>query len=797
MKPSPPRDPFFAAAPTKVVKEWSSDKQEWLYSRGPYPTLLVGGQNSGKTTGCVLKALTLLQTYPGSRIAIIRRSATQLAKTTMESFFQWCTPGFFRPYGGFNQNSGVLDLNNGSRAYFLHLDQPDSLDVLAGLELNFAYVSQVEEISEKAWDLLDVRCGRWTGAHIPNEILDSYPGGRAAWPWRAESDPNIRVPPRYIFAEGYVTDETHWLYLRFADESPERAKWKALGYACKIVESADNKFAIREVINALYAKDPDYVRRYVKPQWGNPEGALFNVSPLSLLQPTPALLNRVRLYMRWRRALDHGDSAPTCCGWLASDADDNIFVVREYYQPNLLVTQHRKNIFELGRNDPPYQTNYADPSIFAKSRGRSATKAPEWSIADEWRDQHIGDPRTAISWQPSENDEHATVSRMKEFLFVDPNHRHPITNELGAPHLYFIVATEDYPNGCSEILKDIRAQRRKSIAVVGDVKVFTDERDDTVRDHGYDCLTPEARILKADLTWCPIGTAVVGDRLLAFDEDGPKGLGGRKWRFSVVTHTARIRKPCYRLTFSDGTVVTCSSDHQWLTRGLGGRNVFWQTAESLDGRLHRTKGRKRDMPAGDAHVVKAIPVYEDLRSNDSGYLAAAFDGEGCLGAQLMFAQRANPMLEHVVELLRRLGFAFAVSGKGRSDCLSLHLRGGFREILRFLMLVRPVRLIPKLLDGQRLKTAVDTVAVVNREFIGDQEVVALTTTTHTFIAEGLASHNCVKYDIIKRPAPASPSGPPPTPPGQIAIQDYEKAGAEARRKRLHTARTRTGVRYGF
>ncbi len=486
VEPKPAAGRAQQAAPARTVKGWANPQQEWCYHRGPAPTLLAGGQDSGKTAGCVLKLLTLLQTYPGSRAAIIRRSFTQLTKTTMESFFQWCTPGFYRPYGTFNQNQGVLDLNNGSRVYFLHLDQPDSLDVLAGLDLNFVYVSQVEEISEPAWDLADVRTGRWTGATIPEEILNAYPGGRDAWPWRAEDDPNIRVPPRYVFAEGYVTDETHWLYRRFAEESPERAKWKAKGYECRIVNSDDNRFAIRAVTEALLAKDADFVRRFVRPKWGNPEGSLFSVSPLSELQPTPELLNRIRLFMRWRRALDHGDTAPVCCAWMASDHDGNVFVVREYYEGNLLVSQHRKTIFELGKDDPPYHANYADPSIFSKSRGRTATSQPEWSVADEWRDQRLGDPRTAISWVRSQNDEFATRSRVKEYLLVDPNHRHPVTNELGAPHLYFLVATPDYPHGCVDILKDIRAQRRAVVQITGDVKVFSDERDDTVRDHGYD-----------------------------------------------------------------------------------------------------------------------------------------------------------------------------------------------------------------------------------------------------------------------------------------------------------------------
>lgn len=483
-----------SAAPTKIVKAWANDKQAWLFHRGPAPTYLAGGQDSGKTAGCVLKALTLLQTYPGSRIAIVRRSYTQLTKTTMETWFQWCVPSFYRPYGSFNQNTGVLDLNNGSRVYFMHLDAPDSMDLLQGLEINFGYVSQAEEISEAAWDHLDARLGRWTGATIPDEVLDSYPGGRDAWPWHAEDAPEVRIPPRYLFAEGYITDETHFLFKRFADrsnyegspESAERPKWRAQGYECKIVNSDENRFANKAVTQALLSKDPEFVRRYVRPKWGNPEGTIFSVSPLSELQPTPELLNRIRLHMRWRRAMDHGDSAPVCCGWLASDQDGNVFVVREYYEGNLLVTQHRKNIFELSKDDPPYHANYADPSIFAVSRGRSATSKPEWSIADEWRDERLGDPRTAISWSRSINDESATRSRVGEYLHVDPNHRHPITGELGAPRIYFIVATPDYPHGCKEILVDIRAQRRTSITIAGDVKIFTDVRDDKVRDHGYD-----------------------------------------------------------------------------------------------------------------------------------------------------------------------------------------------------------------------------------------------------------------------------------------------------------------------
>ena len=477
------------APESRVIRSWSNSKQQWLVERGAAPTLLVGGINSGKTVGCVLKLLALLQKYPGSRAAIVRRNQNQLKKTTMESFYQWCHP---KMYDRGSRNETELNLNNGSRVYFIHLDQPNSLDLLAGLELNFVYVSQVEEISEKAWDLLDVRVGRWTGAVIPEEDFKECEG-RDKWPWR--NDLGDCVPPRYIFAEGYVTDELHWLYTRFADESPERETWKGLGYESKIVWSEENVYAIRATVEASLAKDEDYVRRYVRPVWGNPEGKIFRILPDSVINPddpgNETLVERIQRTMKLHRAMDYGETAPTCVGWFGTDWDGNIFVYREYYEPDKLVSEHRQLIYELSKADgfglapPRYYSNYADPTLINVSHGRTATAKPSWSPADEYSDTRIMDKETAISWQPSENDEDATRSRLKEYLRLDPNHRNPITRKMGAPRIYFLKKTASYPNGCNRITKEIAAQQRVR-AKVGDREVWLDERDKTIVDHAYD-----------------------------------------------------------------------------------------------------------------------------------------------------------------------------------------------------------------------------------------------------------------------------------------------------------------------
>jgi len=470
---------------TRVIKKWANDGQQWLVERGAAPTLLVGGINSGKTVGCVLKSLALLIKYPGFRLAVIRRSLNQLQKTTMETWYQWCTKPM---YDKGHRTEAILDLNNGSRTYFIHLDQPNSLDLLAGLELNGAYVSQIEEISEKAWDLLDVRVGRWTGAIIPQSDFDEF-GGKQNWPWKSPA--GICVPPRYFYGEGYVTDEDHWLYRRFSDESPEHERWAKLGYESRIVFSEDNIYAIQANIDAALSKDDDYIRRYVRPQWGNPEGKIFTIDPLSVLKPEKNLLDRIKHRMKLHRALDHGDFSPTCCGWFATDHDHNIFVYREYYQKDRLVSYHRKAIFDLSMLDgwpdrPRYHSNLADPIVVRnRVRGRTLNSPPKHTVGDEYTDTVLMDPKTAIYWQEAENDEIVTVSRMKEYLKVDPGHRHPITGELGAPHLYFIEKTPDYPFGCDRIIKEIRAQQRVK-ATVADREIWLDERDQKIPDHGYD-----------------------------------------------------------------------------------------------------------------------------------------------------------------------------------------------------------------------------------------------------------------------------------------------------------------------
>jgi len=270
-----------------------------------------------------------------------------------------------------------------------------------------------------------------------------------------------------------------------------------------------------------------------------------------------------------------------------------------------------------------------------------------------------------------------------------------------------------------------------------------------------DCITPEVRVLTADLKWVPAGQLKVGDKLIGFDEE-PLSESGRYYRESYVETTNIIKRPVYELEFDDGTIVRSSEGHKWLAISL----------------LHNSyKVQKwietKDMPI-DTKVIKPLEPWKVLSTFEAGYLAAAFDGEGNLEQlvrehngtrqsvnRVNFAQVDNQMLSLVKDYLSRLGFKPHLysqkrggnSGKDGASRQTIHRLSinNRPEWLKFLGSVRPARLLSKLSIAElgRMNGRTVTVSLIRKTFIGEQEVVYLNTSTRTYFAEGLASHNCV------------------------------------------------------
>jgi hypothetical protein len=459
--------------------------QRDFFEAGPQPTLFLGGVGAGKTYIGIMKMLYLLDMYPGSRGAIVRQRFQQLKKTTAATLWKMLPKDRIARR---NDNEGTLTLSNGSQLLLMHLDKPDSITNLKSMELNFAYVDQLEDVSAEAWDTLWERLGRWSGAMM-----------RGGWPknWPYRNRLGDHIPPRYLFASAYSPGYENWITSRFWEHGQERARYAAEGYQVFIGSTRDNLALSDEYVASRLAMGSEYVRRFVDAtEWGAKEGRIFELHPDSIIDPTQDMITRIRYTMRLHRVYDHGEAVPSACLWYATDSEGNVYYYREYGAADKLVSDHRDAIYQLskldgpGQNEPPsYYSNLADPAIFAKSRGRSVNSAPTWSVADEFNDRRIIDPKTAIYWRPANNDEAMTLNRVREYLRIDPKHRSPFTNRMGSPRVFFLRRTPDYPLGCYEVLTDIRAAKRKMVGTAPDgSKIYGDDRDDAVRDHWLDCV---------------------------------------------------------------------------------------------------------------------------------------------------------------------------------------------------------------------------------------------------------------------------------------------------------------------
>ncbi|WP_236724553.1 DNA adenine methylase [Mycobacterium avium] len=293
-------------------------------------------------------------------------------------------------------------------------------------------------------------------------------------------------------------------------------------------------------------------------------------------------------------------------------------------------------------------------------------------------------------------------------------------------------------------------------------------RIETVNDLDGDlmCVTPATRILTADYMWVRAGDIHVGDQLIGFDEhntaDTQPGrrvpITYRRWRQTGVEAVALIRKPCYRLVFDDGTEVTASADHMWLCSGPPGRSrgMRWLRTESLI--CNRTSQR--------SWVVKLLDVVERECSWEAGWLAGFYDGEGNIlspgdnnsGWRVSVAQKLGPEADLCQRLLKERGFDVRLHVRqrpSRQPLVSLSLSGGKPEVLRFLSLIGPQRLIrdfsTRFLKNSSLHGH-QPVGLIAKQYVGEKDVMAIQTSSRTYVAEGLASHNCFWRVLRDRPA---------------------------------------------
>jgi len=279
----------------------------------------------------------------------------------------------------------------------------------------------------------------------------------------------------------------------------------------------------------------------------------------------------------------------------------------------------------------------------------------------------------------------------------------------------------------------------------------------------YNCLTPDHKLLGTDLRWKRIDEFQIGDKILGFDENGPT----RKFKESEITLLEYAVKPVYKVTLESGHSIKTTADHKWLVVNhvhdrVGG--FKWKTTEDLFVNGKSISGKTTKSRYQTDVVPKFFNVWEEDFSKDAGWLAGMFDGESCVyngglsngGIAISIAQKEGPELEKIKSLTSKfckggLSQSKIDHGTGFLVCRQVYVRGNVSERLEFLGTIRPERLINKVSFDRtgRLEARNGKEKIVSVEYIGEEKIAILGTSTRTFVADGYPMHNCQDVQLLE------------------------------------------------
>ncbi len=266
------------------------------------------------------------------------------------------------------------------------------------------------------------------------------------------------------------------------------------------------------------------------------------------------------------------------------------------------------------------------------------------------------------------------------------------------------------------------------------------------------CLSPETQVLTTDLTWVSLDNIQVGCNTVSVDEYGPGGKGkARQMRSGVVEAKNTVYEKAYKITLSDGRTLIATADHKFLTRGKKRTDVTWKPVKRL-----RVGNALRSIT-----TTWGKPNYED------GWFGGIIDGEGTVrkkdhaGCETTVCQNPGAIYDRARKYLNDNEYTYREdlderlyneNGKFSSNPCGRLVMGRMDELFKLFGVTRPSKCINnhwwegKELPGKR--NGVNWFDVVSIEPMGKQRMIDLQTSTKTFIAEGLVSHNSTYTEAI-------------------------------------------------
>jgi DNA repair photolyase len=172
----------------------------------------------------------------------------------------------------------------------------------------------------------------------------------------------------------------------------------------------------------------------------------------------------------------------------------------------------------------------------------------------------------------------------------------------------------------------------------------------------------------------------------------------------------------------------------------------WQRVFQQAGGTHREITAIATSSRSLVDRVRTVIEWPVLPSLDwcRGFLAGIFDAEGSRsGSTLRISNTDEQILSWTEACARRLGFDVTRDAANKeTGAVTIRIRGGLAEHLRFFHLTDPATRRKRSIEGQMVKTFSD-LRVERIEPLGvEMPLYDITTGTGDFIANGVVSHNC-------------------------------------------------------
>ena len=254
------------------------------------------------------------------------------------------------------------------------------------------------------------------------------------------------------------------------------------------------------------------------------------------------------------------------------------------------------------------------------------------------------------------------------------------------------------------------------------------------------CVAPDTKILMSDFSYKKAGDLTVGDEVVGFDED----LNNARFKRSYITALKPDIDRVYDILLEDGRTVTVTFNHPLVVR---------RPKKTPNG-LSKEYVEAQHIKPGDRIVD--IGLWNHEQTYESGYIAGQYDGEGSLVGKskgiyghLSYYQNEGKGALLIKSILEDRGFTVGYSSRQRREdwgvCETLRINGGLSERMRFLGTFRPQRLLDgafeKIFENTPFNSIKDIGVVQCDERPIKSDIIRISTSTKTYVADGLCSHN--------------------------------------------------------